>query len=131
MKFRPSVLVLGLITILSLACANGGDPGDDDDDGDETLILDGSAACDPTASALDDLFIFEVETVSGVDSVEVDVYVGSSRTGTVDLDERGDGNWYGEEDADDLDADCDDWNSMSFEYTAYGDEDSDSAQVVP
>ena len=126
-RFATLVCVFGPL----FAC---GDSDEDDDDGGggcSDLIVEGQGECDPTASVADDLFIFEVQTDDSVEGVEVDVYVGSSRTGTVQLEERGAGNWYGEEWADDLDADCDDWSSMYFEIFAVGGGCEDSATINP
>ena len=127
MKIRPIHLILGLGTVLALGCASTETSGGSS----EPLILDGRAQCDPTASALDDVFIFEVDTVDSVDLVEVDVYVGSSATGTVRLTERSSGNWYGEEMADDLDSDCDEFSSMLFEIIAEKGDEQDSADINP
>ncbi len=126
MTFRPSRLVFGVIAALALGCASGGA-----DTPSEPLILDGSAKCDAAASAFDDLFIFEIDTVDDVDLVEVDVYVGSSLTGTVRLTERSSGNWYAEEEADDLDSDCDEFSSMLFEVIAEKGDEQDSADINP
>ncbi len=136
MKTSSGAVVVSLFAVLSLACTGAGTDPDDgvsssDDEQDEELILAAVATCDPTANAWDDLFIFEVETVSDVDYVEVDVYAGSSRSGTVNLNERGDGNWYAEEDADDLDADCDDFDSMFFEVFAQKGGTEDSVDINP
>ena len=123
----PFVIVC-VLAVTAVGCGGSSDDDDDDyDDYREDLIIDASASCDPGASAWDDLFSFEAETLSGVDSVEVDAYVGSSFAGTVRLGERGGGNWYGEEWADDLDADCDDWSAMYFEVWA---EDGSDAEYV-
>lgn len=129
MKSRGTLVVFVTCALASLACA-GGDTSDNEG-GSEVLIEDARASCDPTQSAFDDVFIFEVETVSGVDSVDVDVYVGSTLTGNVNLSERGGGNWYAEEEADDLDADCDDFSSMFFEVFAEAGSDSDSVEINP
>jgi hypothetical protein len=47
------------------------------------------------------------------------------------LNERSSGYWYAEEWADDLNADCDDWNSMLFEITAAGDGTTEEAVIRP
>lgn len=124
-----------LVSAILVGCLGSGGGGDDDDDGGSggcrDLIDDAYAGCDPAASVWDDLFYFEVDTDSSVESVDVDVYVGGSRTGSVRLDERGSGNWYGEEWADDLDADCSDWNSMFFEVNAEGDGCDETVEINP
>ena len=111
---RIKLLGVVLVCVVPIALACGG-KGAIDSGGD--LFLDGYVSCDPTMDAFDDVFIFEAETAASVVSVEVDVYSGSQRTGTVSLSERGAGNWYQEEYADDLDADCDSFSSMYFEYS--------------
>ena len=122
-----------LLPLLLLFAACGAlDGGDDDDDGGSTdLIEDARAGCDTTASAWDDLFYFEAETTNDTSVVKVDVYVGNGFTGTVRLDERGSGYWYGEAWADDLDADCDDWSRMYFEVTATGGGETDTVSIEP
>ena len=126
MKLRPVHAVLALCAAIALGCANTGS-----DSPAEALIQDGSAKCDPAASAFDDTFIFEVDTIDDVDLVEVDVYVGSSLTGTVRLSERSSGNWYAEEEADDLDSDCDEFSTMLFEIIAEKGDSQDSASINP
>lgn len=124
-------ILLTTLTGCGLLSGDGGGSDDDGGGGCPDLIDDAVAGCDPTASAWDDLFYFEADTDDSVESVEVKVYVGSSRVGSVALFERGSGNWYGEEWADDLDADCDDWNSMYFEVEAEGDGCDESTTINP
>ena len=142
MKLRPIQLVLAAAAAIALGCASPTSDTQDVDDGTEVdddtqdeeeqyLILDARASCDPSASALDDLFIFEVETIDDVEDVEVDVYVGSGRTGTVRLSERSSGNWYGEEWADDLNSDCDEFSSMLFEVIAEKGDVEDAVEINP
>ena len=126
MKLRPVQLVLVAAAAIALGCAS-----QETSSPDEALILDGSAKCDAASSAWDDIFIFEVDTVDGVNLVEVDIYVGSSLTGTVRLSERSSGNWYAEEAADDLDSDCDEWSAMLFEIIAEKGSTQDSAEINP
>jgi hypothetical protein len=131
MRFIIPVLLV-LSTGSLTACFDGGGGGGGGGDNTEYVYIeDASVGCDPTASAWDDLFIFEVLTSGPVDEVEVEIYKGSTNKGRRNLGEGASGNWYLEVWADDIGCDCDDWNSMSFDYTAYGDEDTDSAQVVP
>lgn len=125
MNYSATTLAVLLSLSLSLSACGGGD------NTDYVYLVDASVKCDPTASVWDDLFIFEAETSGPVEDVEVQIWLGSTNKGTRDLGEGASGHWYKEVWADDIGADCDDWNSMSFEFTAYGDEDSDSAQVVP
>lgn len=109
----------------------GGDEDDDGGSGSNNLIEDAQASCDPSASAWDDLFIFEAWTTNGTDKVEFDVYVGNSFVGSERLTARGSGYWYRETWADDLDADCDDWNRMYFEIFAEDGSTEDSASISP
>ena len=129
---RSMVLGFSAVFVLSVcACDGGGGGGGGGDDEESVYIDDAGVTCDPTASAWDDLFVFEAWTSGPVEDVYVDIWNGSSSEGSVDLDERTSGTWYAEAWGDDIDSDCDDWNYMSFEFTAEGDEDSDSATVQP
>lgn len=126
MNIRPMTVLLTTFALVALGCAS-----ETEADPSGALILEGTAECDPAASAFDDLFIFEIETVEDVDRVEVDVYVGADLTGTVRLTERSAGNWYGEEVADDLDSDCDAFQSMLFEIIAEKGSIEDTRDINP
>lgn len=129
---RSLFLTLMVVSGLSaVACFDGGNGNGNGDDEESVYLDDATVTCDPTASAWDDLFIFEAVTSGPVEEVDVQIWNGATDEGTWEIDEAASGNWYGELYGEDINSDCDDWNSMSFEFTAWGDEDSDSAQVLP
>jgi hypothetical protein len=103
-----------------MACGGGGSGGDGDGDGDsDVYIEDAEVVCDPTADVWDDLFTFKAWTENAV-SVTVTVKDGGSTLGNISLDEEDDQYWYREVWADDLDTDCDEFNSLRFIVEADG-----------
>lgn len=115
---KGTMVLLGLGT---LACAGGTTPkGIDSADsgfvGSRAGFADAWVLCDPTADTWDDLFVFEAETVGAVNAVNVEVFEGRDLIGRVGLTERATGDWYGEEWADALNSDCDEWERMLFQF---------------
>lgn len=108
-RLKAVVLVMA---VMALACGKGGSF----DTGGTGGFEDALVTCDPTASVYDDLFLFEAWTWGQVNGVDVDVYVGSDRLRTVSLSERSGGAWYEEAWADDLQADCDEFDRMAFTF---------------
>lgn len=130
---RGSISFLLIAFSLNLfSCDEGGGKGGNGKDKVDPVILDDAmVTCDPTADMWDDLFVFEAWTSGPAESVTAKIWTGSSSEGSIRLNERNGGTWYNEVWGDDIDSDCDTFNRMSFEFTAQGDGDSDTAQVNP
>ena len=120
---RPLSLFVLLSAALTLACAGPKDSvGDSFGSGG---FDDARVTCDTTASAFDDLFYFEAWTWGEVRSVNTEIYLAADLLRTVSLSERSGGAWYEEVWADEINADCDDFERMAFTFVL---EDSDGAQ---
>lgn len=113
--------LVGVLALLSLACAGGSGA---------VEIDDAEVACDPMVSAFDDLFTFEAWTLGDVRSVEAEVFLGADLLDRVRLEERSGDSWYGETWADELGVDCDDWTRMAFTFIAEGSDGSTDEAVV-
>lgn len=81
---------------------------------------DATVLCDPTASAFDDLFLFEAWTSGDAVSVEVEVKDGGDSLDELALEEEDSGYWAREVWADDLGTDCDNFKTLRFKFQARG-----------
>lgn len=104
--------------LIALALAGCTDDGtgkyDDGGSGPTAWIDEAQVGCDPTASTWDDLFYFEAWTSGAVREVVARVLDGGDELARVALDEADRDYWYGEEWADDLDSDCDEFYQLRF-----------------
>ena len=117
-----SVSRLALAGLCVSAC--GGVGGKSTDDG--VYFDDATVLCDPTASAFDDLFLFEAWTGGDAVAVEVEVLDGGDSLDELALEEDDDGYWSREEWADDLGTDCDEFSYLRFVFTARGSDGSEA-----
>lgn len=119
------IIIIGLALGMS-ACFPTGGKDYDSGGGGGVWFEDATVTCDPTASAWDDVFLFEAWTGGAVDEVEVEVKDGGDSLEKVDLDEDDDGYWASEVWADDIGTDCDSFYQLRFLFTATGEDGSEA-----
>ncbi len=101
------------------------------DDGGGVYFEDATVVCDPSASAWDDLFLFEAWTAGEAVSVDVRVLDGGDLLDELAMEEADDAYWTREVWADDLDTDCDAFYGLRFVFEARGaDGSEDSAEAA-
>ncbi len=142
---RLTNMCLGLILVAFSACGGSDEGGGDGSGGDgeqeaptptpvpvpEYLFTNVEARCDPDYDIWDDWFFFEAETLEGLDEVSVDIYQSGVYTLTLKLAEASSGYWYAEIAADDIDSDCDYFETMLFDFQAEGLGTTDEATLSP
>lgn len=129
MAGRTSAIGVGMMVIIGIACTGGstgggggGGGGTSGGGGEDTAVqfsMGTALLCDPDYSWTDDIFYFQAVVEPQPDEVIAWFNPGDQR---IDLEYDAPADvWYASEWADDLNADCDDINSLSADFSAYAD----------